>query len=150
MRVVLQRVSSATVISNEFFNEIRQGYCLLVGVSKDSTEEDALKLAEKIAASRNFEDESGKINLSIKDVGGEILSISQFTLYADVRKGNRPSFTEAAGKEHADRLYRLFNAHLQKMDLTVKEGFFGEMMNVQINNDGPITILYESIGGKIQ
>ena len=150
MRVVLQRVSSATVISNEFFNEIRQGYCLLVGVSKDSTEEDALKLAEKIAASRNFEDESGKINLSIKDVGGEILSISQFTLYADVRKGNRPSFTEAAGKEHTDRLYRLFNAHLQKMDLTVKEGFFGEMMNVQINNDGPITILYESIGGKIQ
>src|SRR5699024_4596317 len=94
MRVVLQRVSSSTVISNEFFNEIGKGYCLLVGVSNEDTEADAVKLAEKIAASRNFEDRDGKINLSIKDVGGEILSISQFTLYADTRKGNRPSFTK--------------------------------------------------------
>src|SRR5699024_11946846 len=85
MRVVLQRVSSSTVISNEFFNEIGKGYCLLVGVSNEDTEADAVKLAEKIAASRNFEDRDGKINLSIKDVGGEILSISQFTLYADTR-----------------------------------------------------------------
>ncbi|MCG1008866.1 D-tyrosyl-tRNA(Tyr) deacylase [Salinicoccus sp. ID82-1] len=150
MKIVLQRVSSATVMSNEFFNEIGPGYCLLVGVSEASTEEDALKLAEKIAASRNFEDEDGKINLSIKDVEGEILSISQFTLYADVRKGNRPSFTQAAGKDHANRLYQLFNSHLQSFGLTVKEGFFGEMMQVQINNDGPITILYESMDGKIQ
>ncbi|WP_017548729.1 D-aminoacyl-tRNA deacylase [Salinicoccus carnicancri] len=150
MRVVLQRVSSSTVISNEFFNEIGKGYCLLVGVSNEDTEADAIKLAEKIAASRNFEDSEGKINLSIKDVGGEILSISQFTLYADTRKGNRPSFTRAAGREHADKLYKLFNETLQSYDLTVKTGFFGEMMNVNINNDGPITILYESEGGKVK
>lgn len=149
MRVVLQRVSSSTVMSNELFNEIGKGYCLLVGVSDDSTEADAIKLAEKIAASRNFEDKEGKINLSIKDVGGEILSISQFTLYAETKKGNRPSFTKAAGRDHADRLYKLFNETLVLQGLTVKTGFFGEMMHVNINNDGPITILYESIDGKI-
>ncbi|AKG73894.1 D-aminoacyl-tRNA deacylase [Salinicoccus halodurans] len=150
MRVVLQRVSSSTVISNEFFNEIGKGYCLLVGVSNEDTEADAVKLAEKIAASRNFEDKDGKINLSIKDVGGEILSISQFTLYADTRKGNRPSFTKAAGREQADKLYKLFNETLEAQGLTVKTGFFGEMMHVNINNDGPITILYESEDGKIK
>lgn len=150
MRVVLQRVSSSTVISNEFFNEIGKGYCLLVGVSSKDTDADAVKLAEKIAASRNFEDEDGKINLSIKDVGGEILSISQFTLYADTKKGNRPSFTKAAGRDQADRLYKLFNETLEKEGLTVKTGFFGEMMNVNINNDGPITILYESEDGKVK
>lgn len=149
MRVVLQRVSSSTVMSNELFNEIGKGYCLLVGVSDESTEADAIKLAEKIAASRNFEDKEGKINLSIKDVGGEILSISQFTLYAETKKGNRPSFTKAAGRDHADRLYKLFNETLVLQGLTVKTGFFGEMMHVNINNDGPITILYESIDGKI-
>lgn len=149
MRVVLQRVSSSTVMSNELFNEIGKGYCLLVGVSDDSTEADAIKLAEKIAASRNFEDKEGKINLSIKDVGGEILSISQFTLYAETKKGNRPSFTKAAGRDHADRLYKLFNETLVSQGLTVKTGFFGEMMHVNINNDGPITILYESVDGKI-
>lgn len=149
MRVVLQRVSSSTVMSNELFNEIGKGYCLLVGVSDDSTEADAIKLAEKIAASRNFEDKEGKINLSIKDVGGEILSISQFTLYAETKKGNRPSFTKAAGRDHADRLYKLFNETLVSQGLTVKTGFFGEMMHVNINNDGPITILYESIDGRI-
>lgn len=136
-------------MSNELFNEIGKGYCLLVGVSDDSTEADAIKLAEKIAASRNFEDKEGKINLSIKDVGGEILSISQFTLYAETKKGNRPSFTKAAGRDHADRLYKLFNETLVLQGLTVKTGFFGEMMHVNINNDGPITILYESIDGKI-
>ncbi len=150
MRVVLQRVSSSTVISNEFFNEIGKGYCLLVGVSIKDTDADAVKLAEKIAASRNFEDEDGKINLSIKDVGGEILSISQFTLYADTKKGNRPSFTKAAGRDQADKLYKLFNETLEKEGLTVKTGFFGEMMNVNINNDGPITILYESEDGKVK
>lgn len=150
MRVVLQRVSSSTVISNEFFNEIGKGYCLLVGVSSKDTDADAIKLAEKIAASRNFEDKDGKINLSIKDVGGEILSISQFTLYADTKKGNRPSFTKAAGRDQADKLYKLFNETLEKEGLTVKTGFFGEMMNVNINNDGPITILYESEDGKVK
>lgn len=150
MRVVLQRVSSSTVMSNELFNEIGKGYCLLVGVSNEDTEADAIKLADKIAASRNFEDNDGKINLSIKDAGGEILSISQFTLYADTRKGNRPSFTKASGKEQADKLYKLFNETLEAQGLTVKTGFFGEMMHVNINNDGPITIIYESEDGKIK
>src|SRR5699024_1971904 len=120
MRVVLQRVSSATVISNEFFNEIGKGDCLLVGVSNDDTEADAVKLAEKIAASRNFEDKEGKINLSIKNVGGEILSISQYTLYADTKKGNRQSFTIATKMEHDDKLYKLINKTLLSYDLTIQ------------------------------
>jgi D-tyrosyl-tRNA(Tyr) deacylase len=149
MKVVLQKVSHARVVTNQLFNEIGTGYVLLVGVSNDSTEKDAEKLAEKIANSRNFEDDNDKINLSIKDVEGEILSISQFTLYADVKKGNRPSFTRAAGKEQALSLYKLFNNELQERGLVVKEGFFGEHMDVTIQNDGPITIIYESQDGKI-
>ena len=101
MRVVLQKVSDARVVKSDLFNEINKGYLLLVGVSEDSTSEDARKLAEKIAKSRNFEDADGKINLSISDVQGEILSISQFTLYADTKKGNRPSFTKAAKSKKA-------------------------------------------------
>lgn len=149
MRVVLQKVSDARVIKNDLFNEINHGYLLLVGVSEGSTSEDARKLAEKIAKSRNFEDEDGKINLSINDVQGEILSISQFTLYADTKKGNRPSFTKAAGSEKALSLYKEFNEGLSSFGLTVKEGFFGEHMNVHINNDGPITIIYEARDGRI-
>ena len=149
MRVVLQKVSDARVVKSDLFNEINKGYLLLVGVSEDSTSEDARKLAEKIAKSRNFEDADGKINLSISDVQGEILSISQFTLYADTKKGNRPSFTKAAKSEKALRLYKEFNEVLSSFGITVKEGFFGEHMNVQINNDGPITIIYESRDGKI-
>ena len=149
MRVVLQKVSDARVVKNDLFNEINHGYLLLVGVSEDSTSEDARKLAEKIAKSRNFEDKDGKINLSINDVNGEILSISQFTLYADTKKGNRPSFIQAAKSEKALALYKEFNEVLSSFGITVKEGFFGEHMNVQINNDGPITIVYEARDGKI-
>ena len=149
MRVVLQKVSDARVVKNDLFNEINKGYLLLVGVSEDSTSEDARKLAEKIAKSRNFEDADGKINLSINDVKGEILSISQFTLYADTKKGNRPSFTKAAKSEKALSLYKEFNEVLSSFGITVKEGFFGEHMNVQINNDGPITIIYEARDGRI-
>ena len=149
MRVVLQKVSDARVVKNDLFNEINHGYLLLVGVSEDSTSEDAKKLAEKIAKSRNFEDDDGKINLSINDVKGEILSISQFTLYADTKKGNRPSFTKAAKSDQALSLYMEFNDALSSFGITVKEGFFGEHMNVQINNDGPITIIYEARDGKV-
>lgn len=149
MRVVLQKVSDARVVKNDLFNEINHGYLLMVGVSEDSTVEDAKKLAEKIAKSRNFEDDDGKINLSINDVKGEILSISQFTLYADTKKGNRPSFTKAAKSERALELYKEFNNALSSFGITVKEGFFGEHMNVQINNDGPITIIYEARDGKV-
>lgn len=149
MKIVLQKVSHASVSTNELFNEIHKGYLLLVGVSETSTEKDAIKLAEKIANSRNFEDEDGKINLSIKEVGGDILSVSQFTLYADVRKGNRPSFTNAASGDKAKVLYEKFNEALESHDITVKTGFFGEDMDVKLTNDGPITIIYEAQEGKI-
>lgn len=149
MKVVLQKVSKAQVECNGETRAIEKGYCLLVGVSNDSTINDALKLAEKIAASRNFEDEQGKINKSIQSVDGEILSISQFTLYADVKKGNRPSFTKSAKQDHALELYNRFNEHLRAQGLHVKEGFFGGMMDVTLCNEGPITIIYESVGGSI-
>lgn len=149
MKVVLQKVSYSRVTTKELYNEIDQGYMLLVGVNNESTEQDAEKLADKIANSRNFEDSDGKINLSIKDAGGEILSISQFTLYADVKKGNRPGFTNAAGRDKALPLYKHFNKHLESHDIVVKEGFFGEHMDVTIHNDGPITMIYESRDGKI-
>ena len=149
MKVVLQKVSKAQVECNGEVRSINKGYCLLVGVSVDSRVEDAEKLAEKIAASRNFEDDTGKINNSIQSVDGEILSISQFTLYADVKKGNRPSFTKSAKQRQAIELYNLFNSHLRELGLIVKEGFFGEMMDVTICNEGPITIIYESVGGSI-
>lgn len=149
MKIILQKVSHALVANNEMFNEINDGYCLLVGVSKSSTEDDARVLARKIANTRVFEDKDGKINLSIKEVGGEILSISQFTLYASTVKGNRPSFTEAASGEEASVLYKVFNEALRAEDIVVKEGFFGEHMDVRLTNDGPITIIYEAEGGKV-
>lgn len=149
MKVVLQKVSQASVSSDSKKLRIDKGYCLLVGVSIHSTEEDCYNVASKIAKARNFEDSDGKINLSIQDVGGEILSISQFTLYADVKKGNRPSFTESAKREQAKSLYESFNNHLRDAGLAVTEGFFGEHMVVDICNDGPITIIYESQNGSI-
>ncbi|CAD2076305.1 D-aminoacyl-tRNA deacylase [Phocicoccus pinnipedialis] len=149
MKIVLQKVSHASVSTNELFNEIHTGYLLLVGVSTSSTEADAIKLAEKIANARNFEDDEGKINRSIKEVNGDILSVSQFTLYADVKKGNRPSFTDAAPGEKAQVLYEKFNEALENQGLLVKTGFFGENMDVKLTNDGPITIIYESKEGKI-
>lgn len=149
MKIILQKVSHALVANNEMFNEINDGYCLLVGVSKSSTEDDASVLARKIANTRVFEDKDGKINLSIKEVGGEILSVSQFTLYASTLKGNRPSFSEAASGDDARVLYKVFNEALRAEGIVVKEGFFGEHMNVRLTNDGPITIIYEAEGGKV-
>ena len=124
---------------------IDKGYCLLVGVHKESTEEDAKYLAKKVAQARLFEDENDKINLSLKDVGGSILSVSQFTLYADTKKGNRPSFTSAAGAEKANQLYEKFNEFLREEGVTVETGIFQTMMEVNIVNDGPITIVYEKL-----
>ena len=124
---------------------IDKGYCLLVGVHKESTEEDAKYLAKKVAQARLFEDENDKINLSLKDVGGSILSVSQFTLYADTKKGNRPSFTNAAGAEKANELYEKFNKFLREEGVTVETGIFQTMMEVNIVNDGPVTIVYEKL-----
>ena len=146
MKIILQKVKKASVsVDNKVVGCIDKGYCLLVGVHKESTEEDAKYLAKKIAQARLFEDENDKINLSLKDVGGSILSVSQFTLYADTKKGNRPSFTSAAGAEKANELYEKFNEFLREEGVTVETGIFQTMMEVNIVNDGPITIVYEKL-----
>ena len=146
MKIILQKVKKASVsVDNKVVGNIDKGYCLLVGVHKESTEEDARYLAKKIAQSRLFEDENDKINLSLKDVGGSILSVSQFTLYADTKKGNRPSFTSAAGAEKANELYEKFNEYLKEEGVTVETGIFQTMMEVNIVNDGPVTIVYEKL-----
>ena len=144
MKIILQKVKKASVsVDNKIVGSIDKGYCLLVGVHKESTEEDAKYLAKKVAQARLFEDKNDKINLSLKDVGGSILSVSQFTLYADTKKGNRPSFTSAAGAEKANKLYEKFNKFLREEGVTVETGIFQTMMEVNIVNDGPITIVYE-------
>ena len=146
MKIILQKVKKASVsVDNKVVGSIDKGYCLLVGVHKDSTEEDAKYLAKKVVQARLFEDENEKINLSLKDVGGSILSVSQLTLYADTKKGNRPSFTSAAGAEKANELYEKFNEFLREEGVTVETGIFQTMMEVNIVNDGPITIVYEKL-----
>lgn len=146
MKIILQKVKKASVsVDNKIVGSIDKGYCLLVGVHKESTEEDAKYLAKKVAQARLFEDENDKINLSLKDVGGSILSVSQFTLYADTKKGNRPSFTSAAGAEKANELYEKFNKYLKEEGVTVETGIFQTMMEVNIVNDGPVTIVYEKL-----
>lgn len=145
MRVVVQRVSSGKVtVGKETAGEIQQGYVLLVGVTHDDTEEDAHYTADKIANLRLFEDENGKMNISVKEVGGEILSISQFTLYGDTRKGRRPNFMEAGKPEHAETIYQMFNHRLEhEHGLHVETGEFGAMMDVSLTNDGPVTLIVE-------
>ena len=146
MKIILQKVKKASVsVENKVVGSIDKGYCLLVGVHKESTEEDAKYLAKKVAQARLFEDENDKINLSLKDVGGSILSVSQFTLYADTKKGNRPSFTSAAEAEKANELYEKFNKFLREEGVTVETGIFQTMMEVNIVNDGPVTIVYEKL-----
>ena len=146
MKIVLQKVKKASVsVDNKIVGSIDKGYCLLVGVHKESTEEDAKYLAKKISQARLFEDENDKINLSLKDVGGSILSVSQFTLYADTKKGNRPSFTSAAGAEKANELYEKFNEYLREEGVKVETGIFQTMMEVNIVNDGTVTIVYEKL-----
>ena len=146
MKIILQKVKKASVsVDNKIVGSIDKGYCLLVGVHKESTEEDAKYLVKKVAQARLFEDENDKINLSLKDVGGSILSVSQFTLYADTKKGNRPSFTSAAGAEKANELYEKFNEYLKEEGVTVETGIFQTMMEVNIVNDGPVTIVYEKL-----
>ena len=146
MKIILQKVKKASVsVNNEIVGSIDKGFCLLVGVHKESTIDDAKYLAKKRAQARWFEDENDKINLSLKDVGGSILSVSQFTLYADTKKGNRPSFTSAAGAEKANELYEKFNEYLKEEGVTVETGIFQTMMEVNIVNDGPVTIVYEKL-----
>ena len=146
MRIVLQRVKSASVaIEGTVVGEIEQGFLLLVGVGPDDTRDDASYLARKIAGMRIFSDENGKMNLSIDQVGGKILYVSQFTLFADTKKGNRPSFTGAASPEAANKLYEEFNEILRtEYGLTVETGEFGADMQVSLVNDGPVTIILDT------
>ena len=145
MRVVLQRVKNASVtVSGEMVSEIGEGLLLLVGVAKDDGEGEASWLAEKIAGLRIFNDEDGKMNLGVRDVGGEILAVSQFTLLADTRKGKRPSFIKAALPEEAEPLFDYFCERLRAAGIaSVKTGSFGAMMDVALVNDGPVTIVLE-------
>lgn len=144
MRAVLQRVQRGSVsIDQQPFAEIGRGYVILLGIGPRDTEQQAAALARKIALLRVFEDAQGKMNLSIQDVGGEALVVSQFTLYADTRKGNRPSFTDAAAPDLAVPLLESFVELLQSHGVPVKQGQFGAHMLVEIENDGPVTILLE-------
>lgn len=147
MKVVVQRVLSAEVcISGKVFNQINNGFVLLLGVSINDTQEDALWLCNKISQLRIFSDEQGLMNLSIKDVKGEILSISQFTLIASYKKGNRPSFIEAARPEKAIELYNFFNESLKNTlgANSIKTGVFGADMQVKLVNNGPVTICMDT------
>lgn len=144
MKIVLQRVSSASVsIDGNAIGAIQRGLLLLVGIHLNSTREQAETLAQKCAELRIFPDESGKMNLSAKDLQFAALVISQFTLYGDTRKGRRPNFMEAARPEHAIPLYEHFVAELRKHLPKVETGQFGAMMQVHLINDGPVTILLE-------
>lgn len=145
MRVVLQRVSEANVVvDNQCVGSIKKGLLLLVGVTHEDTQEDIDYLARKIAHLRIFEDSSGKMNENIQAIQGEILSISQFTLYGQTKRGNRPSFTQAAAPELAIRLYEQFNECLRSYQLPVQTGIFGADMKVHLVNDGPVTLMLDS------
>lgn len=145
MRVVVQRSKNAKVtVNGEITGQISKGLVLLVGVTHNDKDEDAAFLAEKIVNLRIFEDEAGKMNLSLLEVGGEILSVSQFTLYGDCRKGRRPNFMDAARPEQANQLYEVFNSLLREKGIKVETGIFGAMMDVELINDGPVTLIVES------
>ena len=148
MRALVQRVSKGkvTVDAENYSAEIEKGLVILLGIKETDSEDDVFFVADKCCNLRIFDDGSGKMNLSVNDVGGQILIVSQFTLYGNTRKGNRPSFVDAAKPEKAEKYYEMFVARLQTNlgDENVKTGVFGAMMNVDIFNDGPVTLLVES------
>ena len=145
MRVVLQRVKQARVeVDGTITGEIGPGLLLLIGVAKSDTESDASYLADKVINLRIFPDDAGKMNRSVRDTGGGLLLVSQFTLYGDCRKGRRPSFDAAAGPEQARRLYEYFVERCRESGLRVETGIFQAMMSVYLQNDGPVTLICES------
>ncbi|PMR93704.1 D-tyrosyl-tRNA(Tyr) deacylase [Streptococcus intermedius] len=144
MKIVIQRVKQASVsIDSKLYNQIQQGLLLLVGVAPDDAQEDVAYAVRKITNMRIFSDDEDKMNLSVKDVNGEILSISQFTLYADTKKGNRPAFTGAAKPDLASQLYDDFNELLSR-EIPVKTGVFAADMQIALVNDGPVTIVLDT------
>ncbi|WP_027955295.1 MULTISPECIES: D-aminoacyl-tRNA deacylase [Halobacillus] len=145
MKAVVQRAVDASVtVENETVGSIERGLVILLGVTHEDTEEDARYLADKIPHLRIFEDEHGKMNHSLKDVEGQMLSISQFTLYGDTRKGRRPNFMGAARPDTAAQLYESFNKMVMDQGVQVETGSFGAMMNVQLTNEGPVTLILDS------
>lgn len=145
MRAVVQRVAEAEVtVGDRTVGKIGKGFLVLLGVGTDDSEIDAQYMADKVARLRVFEDEEGKMNLAVKDVGGAVLAVSQFTLYGDARKGNRPGFTDAAPPERAEFLYWFFITALERYGIKVEKGEFGARMKVKLVNDGPVTILLDS------
>ena len=145
MRAVVQRVTYSSVeVNGEIVGEINNGFNVLLGISKDDTEEDMKYIKEKIINLRVFSDEHDKMNLSLLDIKGELLLISQFTLYGDARKGRRPNFMNALGGEEAKRFYDKFIEMMKETGLKIETGIFGADMKVDIKNDGPVTILLDS------
>ncbi len=148
MKIVIQRVLSSSVeVNSEIVGKIGRGFLILLGISNDDTKEKIEKAAQKISKLRIFSDENGKTNLSINDIGGEILVVSQFTLYADCRKGNRPSFINAGSPDHAKDMYEYFIKYSKKIFNKVEHGIFGADMKVSLINDGPFTIIIEDGNG---
>ncbi len=144
MKFVAQRVASAALcVSGELVSEIGRGLVVYLGVKAGDNEKQAEKAMEKVALLRVFEDEAGKMNLSVRDVKGEVLLVSQFTLYGDAKKGNRPSFSEAERPERADALYEHAVSYLRSLGVPVKTGVFGADMQISQHNDGPVTIIFE-------
>ena len=146
MKFVIQRVGQASVkVDGKIVGAIQKGYLVLIGVGREDTEADAEKYLKKLLGLRIFEDEQGKTNLSLADVDGELLLVSQFTLYANCRKGNRPSFIEAGAPEQAERLYQYIVSRAREQVPVVETGVFGASMEVSLVNDGPFTILLENL-----
>lgn len=144
MKFVAQRVASAALcVSGELVSEIGRGLVVYLGVKAGDNEKQAEKAMEKVALLRVFEDEAGKMNLSVRDVKGEVLLVSQFTLYGDAKKGNRPSFSEAERPERADALYEHAVSYLRSLGVPVQTGVFGADMQIEQHNDGPVTIIFE-------
>lgn len=151
MRIVMQRVSSAAVrVGDEVVAQIGQGLCLLVGISADDSAEDVEAAVNKLAGLRIFSDSEGKMNLSVEDVGGEVMVVSQFTLYGDLRRGRRPSFTAAGDPEVAEPLIGRMVDQFRARGLTTSEGVFGAKMDVELVNDGPVTFTLEVSGGVVR
>ncbi|WP_307339996.1 D-aminoacyl-tRNA deacylase [Caldalkalibacillus uzonensis] len=145
MKVVVQRSKQAKVtVNGEVTGQIDRGFVLLVGVTHDDTKQDAEYLADKVAYLRVFADEEGKMNRSLLEVDGQVLSVSQFTLYGDCRKGRRPNFMQAAKPDQAKQLYEHFNQSLREKGVSVETGEFGAMMQVELVNDGPVTLIIDS------
>ena len=142
MKLVLQRVKNASVtIDNKLYSQIQKGILILIGIEKGDTEADIIKYAEKVSKLRIFADKNDKMNLSIKDINGEILVVSQFTLAGDCKKGTRPSFDKSAHPEEATRLYELFIQQLKNLEIPVQTGVFGATMDVALTNEGPVTFI---------